>query len=542
MMKKATCLLALMLFPVVSSCSDSKDNEFPAPPSEQDGGTKDEDTSGEYPENTSRLWKEFVKDTEENRPSVLLDFSYAGYRHGEQAIPEVNCPVYNVCDYGAVPNDGQSDREAVEKAIQIACSKGRGIIYFPSGRYHLRPLDAPNHPILIDSDNIVLRGAGAGEGGTELFMEYPNKVLDTSLWNTPELISFRYVKSTDKRLAAITSDAPKGSFSIEVSSTSGLYIGKWVSIRLKNNDTRLIEQELKPNSVKAEWRELLDQGIQVTEYHEIQNIIGNKVVFKEPILHAVEAKWGWTVHDFSHHVGVGVEDIAFVGNFKERFEHHKNALHDSGFRMLGLMRQVNAWVRRCRFTNVSEALSVMLCSNVTVHSCDITGNPGHSAIRSQASTRVFIGKVHDEAGQFHSTGVSKTSIGTVLWRNETASHSCFESHSSQPRATLLDACRGGLMPNHAGGDAGAAPNHLSDLVLWNYYKTDSFNGDFNLWTRNNYFQQPIFVGLQGTPITFSSAQVKVNEMQGSEAYPYSLYEAQLKKRMGSLPEWLMKLR
>ena len=297
-MKSSTYLFTILLFILGSSCSDSKEEKIPVPPSEQDGeeGEPEEEAQQDFPDNTSNLWKEFVHDANNNSSSTLLDFSYAGYRHGEESIPEVNYPVYNVCDYGAIPNDGLSDREAVEKAIKTASQKGQGIIYFPKGRFDLRPKDAPNQSILIDSDNIILKGEGAGEGGTELYMEYPNEVLDNTLWNTPELISFRYIKSTDKQLAELISDAPKGSFSIEVSSTSGLHIGKWISIRLKNNDTRLIAEELEPYKVESEWRELLDQGIQITEYHQIQNIIGNKVVFKEPMLHQVESKWGWTMH------------------------------------------------------------------------------------------------------------------------------------------------------------------------------------------------------------------------------------------------------
>jgi len=65
-------------------------------------------------------WNYFDNDTDDN---VLLDFSYAGYNHGETAPPDVytlGYTVYDVTDYGAVPNDGKSDREAFLAAYQAA--------------------------------------------------------------------------------------------------------------------------------------------------------------------------------------------------------------------------------------------------------------------------------------------------------------------------------------------------------------------------------------------------------------------------------------
>lgn len=491
---------------------------------------------------TSQLWTEFLNSGHTGGEATLLDFSYAGYEHGEKNIPDINYKVFNIENYGAVPNDGKSDRQALLDAINDAQKNGSGIILFPAGRFDLRPEDAPNETIVIDSDNIILRGAGCEEGGTELFMEYPNQSVDGSLWNTPELISFRYVRSSDAKIADITANTPRGGFSVEVSSTGGMTVGQRVFLKLKNNSRELINQELSPYEADAAWTELNNDGVQVIEYHQIAKISGKTVTFKEPIMHSVDSQWGWTLHNHSCHTGTGVEDIAFVGNFKESFSHHLNALHDSGFRLLTIWRQVNSWVRRCRFTDVSEAVSVMQSANVSVYDCTITGNGGHSAIRSQASTGVFIGKVDDKAGQFHSVGVSKTAIGTVLWRNTWTSTTCFESHASQPCATLFDACKGGFMAAHSGGDESAAPNHLRDLVLWNFEETDSGEPDFNLWQRNTRWVMPIIVGHHGSTTTFISSQVTIDEGNGTIMNPYSLYEAQLANRLGMIPQWLNDLK
>lgn len=540
-------ILSIWVCLALGSCSNP--GELPTDNRKEDSPEDDagkESPDNEKPSNpqTSVLWTEFVESRKNGTESTLPDFSYAGYECGEKNIPEANYEIFNVCEakYGAIPNDGLSDRNAFEKAIADAVTNGSGIIYFPKGRYDLRPADAPNTSILIDGDKIILKGDGCEAGGTELFMEHNNEPLDNSLWNTPELISFRYVRSSDKLLTGITGDTSQGGFSVEVGSAGGLSVGKRVFLKLANNDPALIAEELAPYSVESAWTELLNTGVQVNEYHEVAKIEGNKVTFREPLMHKIEAQWGWELHEHSCHSGVGVEDIAFTGNFQSAFDHHKNAYHDSGFRMLTLMRQVNGWVRRCRFTNVSEALSVMLSANVSVFSCSITGNQGHSSIRSQASSHIFLGRIDDQPAQYHSVGVSKTSIGAVLWRNKTASNSCFESHASQPRATLIDACEGGFLSNHAGGDEAAAPNHLNDLVLWNYHETDGAETDFNLWTRNNRYVLPIIAGFHGAGTTFQPTQVKADESHGTPVYPESLYEAQLINRLGALPAWLQQLK
>lgn len=545
MIKDKILTLSLLTLTILNACGsndpvitdDDKEQEKPVEPEKPD---EPDTPPSQYA--TSSLWTEFISCQTSGNEATLSDYSYAGYKHGELDVPDVAYKVFRVNDFGAVPNDGKSDRKALTDAIEAAKANGEGVILFSAGRYDLRTEDAPNEPVIIDADKIVLRGAGCESGGTELFMEHPNQVLDASLWNTPELISFRYVRSTDKKLADITGNATKGSFSVEIDNTAGLTAGDRVFIRLSNNDPRLITQELGGYDADANWTELMTQGVRVTEYHEVAKVSGNKVTFKEPIMHAIDSQWGWTLHEHSCHKGNGVEDIAFVGNFKETFSHHLNALHDSGFRMLTLSRQVDGWVRRCRFTDVSEALSVVLSGNVSVYSCSITGNPGHSAIRAQASTGIFIGKVNDQAGQFHSVGVSKTSIGTVLWRNTWTTATCFEAHASQPRCTLFDACEGGFMAARSGGDEAAAPNHLGELILWNFNETDGGEKDFDTWRRNTRWVRPVIVGMHGGSTSFKTTQVTAEEGNGTLMEPLSLYEAQITRRLGAIPQWLNNLK
>lgn len=536
--------LPLMLLPMLgllsTACSDD-DNTTPEPTTPEVPNTPEPEPE---PITGCSLWQDYLAARTNGEETTLLDFSYAGYEHGERGIPDVDYPVFLVDDYGAVANDNKSDREALEAAIDAATKAGgKAIIRFSAGRYDLRPADAPNKSIIINGDNIILQGAGSGEGGTEIFMEYPNTIVQPdALWSGPDLIRFTYLGANSDNqllLTNVTGDAARGSHSLEVASTSGLYIGQRILLKGGSKSADAIAQEVAPYDVlTSEWKTFINDGVQVNEYLTIERIEGNTLRFKEPLMHSVDASWGWTLHRFQHHVGCGIEDIAFRGNFHEPYIHHEpSGIHDSGYKMIAFHRQANGWIRRCRFIDVIEAASVMLSANVSVIDCSIEGQKGHAAIRSEASSHVLLANINDMAGQEHSTGISKTSIGTVIMNCTTAATSTFESHSSQPRATLIDKCSGGFLPNHAGGDVTFGPNHLADLVLWNYTETGTSVGEFNLWARNNRFLKPIIAGFQGAT-TFNPDQVTVDLSHGTMVEPLSLYQAQLQTRLRKVPSWL----
>ena len=93
-------------------------------------------------------WRNFEAGTAKN---VLLDFSYAGYKHGEVAPPDVwglGYKVYNVLDYGLDPTGQTSSRQAFVELLSSlkltgqndqgknqANASANAIIYFPEGDY-----------------------------------------------------------------------------------------------------------------------------------------------------------------------------------------------------------------------------------------------------------------------------------------------------------------------------------------------------------------------------------------------------------------------
>jgi len=489
----------------------------------------------------SQLWEDFKSNTQKGETAELPDFSYAGYHHGEKAIPHVDHKIFKVTDFGAIANDGQSDKEAIRHTIAAAEKNGSGIIFFPKGRFLVNEDSDDDKPIVIKGPNIVFRGSGAGTDGTELYMKkYLPAKNPSQLWTTPYLFQFTG-GGREEVLADIIDHAPRGSKTLNVSNSANIKSGDWIVVRVQNNAPDLIESEMCGCHVDASWTSIINKGVYVNAYHQVEKVKGRMVTLKEPLMREINKKHHWQVLSYAHFEEVGVEHIAFVGNWHEDFVHHKDAVHDGGYSALKFSRLANSWIRHCRFTDVNCAVSMSLSANVSILNCQVTGTPGHSSISSGASTRILVGNVHDSSSQWHAPGVTGPSIGSVFWRVKYNEDTSFESHASQPRATLFDCVEGGFFIGRGGGARQNLPNHMEHLVLWNYKELGDAETDFEFWSSKTWFWKiipPYVIGFHGAGTTFKEDQIKVLESLGTPVNPESLYEAQLKLRLGKLPQWL----
>lgn len=543
---------------------------------------------------SAQAWKKFFMKSEDN---ILLDYSYAGYNHGESAPLDGFAWGYKVINVKErMEKDNLSAREALikildeNKLVRVSNQNATNatakiVIYFPADDYDLQPKGVTDKFPEIYGGNFVIKGDGAGK--TRLLMNNP---IGTDESTTAPLLTVKHTNSpaninNSKILATVVENAAKGSFSVKVGSVNELSVGKWVQLRLRSGNDELLKKEVGPiySQMTTEWSVAQQpgltgtnengKGVNVMEFHQIKSIDGNVVTFYEPIMHEVDIAYndydgGWIIRDYKYFENVGVEDLSFVGKAITPYYHHGDNdqyapdawLYDSGYMPLQLSRVVNSWVRNVSFESVSEAVTFGESANCSAYNILITGNRGHSAVRAQGSSRVFIGKVSDESfdtrghGQWHGCGVSKPSMGTVVWNCNWGQDACFESHATQPRATLFDNCRGGLVRYHAGGAENEAPNHLSDLTLWNLYVTGTidekginFASDFKWWDAGSIWWKiypPIVVGTHGQAVTFSQeeGQLTYEESTGVKVTPESLYEAQLQKRLGYVPAWLNALK
>lgn len=447
--------------------------------------------------NSALAWQRF----RQGEDNVLPDYSYAGYNHGESAPQgafSLGYQVINVKERMTAKN--MTAREAL---ISILQEKGmtrvngtnklnanaKIVIYFPAGDYILHndddntrdeskqkdAVDSKNNNVSsgieIYGGNFVIKGDGPDK--TRLIMETPN--LPTSISNlssSPILLAIKHTNGPNNagnspKLASVTENAKRGDFTVKVSGTTGISSGQWVQLRLRSGDRELVKKEIGPIALNENWaiakapisiNQSSDDlyGVKITEFHQVKSASNGKITFYEPIMHDIDIKYndteGWEIRTYKYLENVGVEDLSFVGNALDGYAHHGEGhaeqakvgwQYDGAYKPLLLQRVVNSWVRNVHFESVSEALTFAESANSSAYDIRISGKRGHSAVRSQGSSRVFIGKVRDESagndvygkscqGQFHGCGVSKPSVGTVLWNVTWGNDACFDPRHTAP--------------------------------------------------------------------------------------------------------------
>ena len=495
----------------------------------------------------SPFWKEF-RDAPDRAPSSILpDFSYAGYRHGEESIPDVKGPVFNVQDFGALPDDAVSDEDAIRKAIAAAEKSGGGVVYFPAGTYLLWTDRLKTEPLKIGSSKIVLRGAGSSRGGTVLhFIHHGLEKGDYKVPKTgPDFKAVRYLVQAEApeshqsvRELRVTEDAPRASFRLKVADTAGLQPGQWVSVNCKGGalSAELLAEQTPPQ----EWKKA-NAPLSVSEHHQIRAIEGKTLVLHEPLEVPVFLESRPTVAAARMLEEVGIEDLAFRGNWVGAFSHHQTGMDDEAWDAVLFKGVANGWIRRCAFLNTNTAVYLRSSAACSVIQNRIAGTPAHYGVTVRSvCTWVLQGLSEDFAGQVHGPSVGNSSSGVVVWRWKTKENASFDSHGNMPFATLVDRVDGGTF-TRSGGPTESFPNHLRWLIFWNFDYQGSDVSPVDFWSTTSKvakFAKPWMVGLTGKPLSFVDEHLGVNDSPGVAVAPESLYEAQLALRLGRAPEWV----
>ncbi len=492
----------------------------------------------------------------------LPDYSYAGYDFGESAIPDVRGPIFDVTLYGAVPDDGRPDRAAIQAAIDAAEKAGGGVVLFPAGRFDLADQDPLFEVLHVKASNIVMRGAGAGPGGTELYLDRPTALINEKIsWSNQPMLRFepdqkaisslRIREADGHAKAELAAPVAAGESTLQVDDASGFAVGDIVSLAIES--TAVNERFLEGLGVREKWTRIRERGVVVNELHLITAIDGNRLTFRAPILVDAYPGEGWSIIARPMLRHCGVEDIHFRGNFTEPFVHHKNYIHDNGYLGVRMVACFRSWVRRCRFSDLSGAAIMTACLASAILDCEYTGNPGHTSFGSSFGTRNLIGRCTDHAGTWHGPAASHMAAGTVIWRYRGyVKRGGYDFHATSPRHTLIDASRSVEFLN-SGGAVGSLPNHLDKLTFWNcYIDSHEHINELNFWDlledapEQRYGPvsavRPNFIGLSLPEHTEIIEPIGRVVPAGAMTLPDSLYEHQLEQRLGARPAWLNRAR
>lgn len=514
----------------------------------------------------------------DSKANYLPDFSYAGYHFGESQIPEAEGKTINAVDFGVIPNDGLDDSKALLKAIKSATeTEGNVILQLPAGRIILSDI------LYIERSNFVLRGAGSGENGTEIYCPRPMMYLK----NPESLAELReYLTTFDKRqrepennvdlpfsqyawsggfiwtqipgervksyldkhepvpnVLAKVSSGNMGEHVITVSDVKGLKVGDIVELQLFNKDgengeiiTDLYKgAKVKPGSHHWKFPKLPIVRQQV----EITKISNSKITIKTPLTIAIKPSYQAQLVEWKHLNEVGIEHIRFTFPDIPRVAHHV----EPGNNAIFLTRVFNSWVKDVTITNADSGILGEEISNVTVQ--DIVTDGNH-----MAHYTVTLGGVHNvlvKNLKIYNKTVHPLSFNTFATKNvyqncEIFADPLLDQHSGANHQNLFDHITVHISPEKNNsyllfGGGGAdywKPSHGPFSTFWN----------LNVQVEKPSDKSVLLYGMKDGPfarIIGVNGNAKFEVKYEPDAYieflnmPFdqipSLYDYQLKKRL-----------
>ena len=494
----------------------------------------------------SGLFHDFAAAPKPGEGTVLPDYSHAGYHGNARPLPPVSPDhyrVFNVCDFGAVPNDSRSDRDAVLKAVDAAQNQpGPAMIYFPPGRYRLNEKSDLGKPgIVISRSNIVLKGSGMAE--TELFFAEPCLCQSALLlFRDPTWLGIKTDRSRDDYtirgflLGTVKTFPPRGAFALEVEPADKIKPGMVVTLNAAlDGNSEAGRRYYAPHEVLPG-----SQGPHpyIFEVHRVKAVAGRLVTFEEPIQYDFPNYAGAKLYEIKNLEEVGLEDLTLCGNNRELFYHHMGSRDQSGYALLNFHDVINGWVRNVRFRNYGEAFKVERGGFNTFMNLVFEGNAGHLLAGAYGGSYGNLYGFNRELAPTWHGPIGNGGADTVALRSLYFGN--MEMHCGFSRGTLMDDCEGNFSYLRGGG-AKFAPHQGEYNCYWNWRNTRPGKVDF--WPTGStygYMMPPIIAGLHGEPCEI--AKIKTDtlavESLGTPVNPESLFEAQLALRQGSAPAWL----
>jgi len=244
----------------------------------------------------------------DEKGNIIPDFSRVGYYGGDKDIPDI--VVIKTIEPAAEGTSEAIIQSAIDEVSKKPLDKNgfRGTILLKKGTYKIP------EEINIEASGIVLRGEG-DINGTRLVAQSKKQV---SLINVSGKGNITEIKNTRVKITA--EHVPVGSFSFTVSSASGFTKGDKIIVFRPGTEQWI--KDLKMDRIEArdgtkQWQPK-EYDLQFERI--ITKIEGNKIFIDNPIVLAIETKYGGGEvykYSFDGRIShVGIENIYFESEFE----------------------------------------------------------------------------------------------------------------------------------------------------------------------------------------------------------------------------------
>jgi len=421
-------------------------------------------------------WTPKILDKEVQKDNFLPNYSFAGYKWGEEPIPIFEGEIINVVDYGAIPNDKRDDTQAIMSALKKAHTvQGPVILLFPKGRFILKDI------LYIERSDIVIRGSGAeGRDATTLYIplamnqlttpktmsELQEYLLDNDkrqiekerginkpfslfawsggyIWtNYPGARAKEYLSkyNTPRNVLAKILEGKRGENILKVEDASNLKVGSIVRVNwfnIEGEESSLVNYLYDDQDVKIGSRHWETPDIPLTKQEvKIVGIEGNKIIIKEPLLNDLRPEWQPDISEWKYIENVGIEDLSIEFLYQEYVAHHV----EDGYNAIYLTNTTHSWVRNVNFRNGDSGILSDMCSNITIENVKTFGRKYHYAVHFGDCYNMLAKNLYVQAPVVHSLTFNTGSRSCVYTDCIVTQMPTLDQHSGLNYQNLFDNC------------------------------------------------------------------------------------------------------
>ncbi len=463
---------------------------------------------------TPVVWKEYSRSGPVGRN--LPDFSNAGYCMGDQPIPDMKTPVFDVTEsrFGAIPDDGLEDTAAIQAAMEAAGKAGGGVVYLPKGRYDIHK--TPDSPFLqITHDHVILRGQGSDESGTIIFMGAPGRAEGVRrLGSVPAEKEARHYtavavmgKEDIRELAVFTQSVARGQTDVTISDTSALSKGQTVVMEcidpLIDSKNSFLEKTDIPAQltfpfqlVQAQSDTYGDTSRKHTWISGIEKILDHQTIrLTRPMRFDPFIRYTPRIYSFNGLTGVGIEHLLIESAWPGNYRHHKpfegadksiiRTAKEQDYLWGGIWisSAVNGWVRDVVFKNMTQGVILSHSAQWTIQDIGFQGHDGHAGVTIGWSNDNLVERVDFHARMVHPVTVKMMAAGNVFTDCKThyegrdtvtATDTAMDFHGIFPYENLFEKMNGFYIC--PGGDVSVLPHAGVRNVFWNIQAPSRIEG------------------------------------------------------------------
>jgi hypothetical protein len=319
----------------------------------------------------------YTNDEDGNR---LCDFSYAGYKGGGVAIPDVPAVL-------TVHPTGGDDTAALQAALDrlaampLQANGFRGALQLAKGKYVI------TKSLFIRADGMVVRGAGAGFGGSWIYHKVMPVIKNPSggivhvpspdrgvvpTFTTQAKGPLGFPTGVEaKKVANITTDlVPAGTATFAISTPSAVKAGDEVVIV-----SRQTQKWVEALELSKVWK---PQNFALQMVRTVTRVDGQRITLNVPVTTRIDTRNGyaagevWLVARDKRLRNIGIEDLLFLSGFdrtkKDKGGYYNDENHPNQAARIDDVR--DGWMRRCvGFFYSFGLVGVGRSMHVTVEDC-----------------------------------------------------------------------------------------------------------------------------------------------------------------------------